>query len=605
MTSRSVVLMAVVVALAATFIVLRVQLPPTDRANAESGNDTSSVKGESPAAQARPRVIVVGAGISGLATALELGRGGAEVTVVDMSSVFGGHAVMSQGGVSVIDTPLQRESGIEDNADMAYRDFLDWGEDADPEWVHYYVDHSRTEIYDWLLDLGVRFESVLTAPGNSVDRFHQPAGRGIGLVTPIYEACLEHGSIQFVWNAQATKLLEKNGRVAGIEVRHLRDDSEETLKADAVVLATGGFQSNLDMVREFWPQDITFPERILAGSGRNSIGLGHRLAQSVGGDLVMMDHQWNYFTGIPDPRKPGSKWGLSAANMHGILVNPDGKRFASLHNWAKEVMPPMLRQDRVTVWFIFDAATREKFVVSGTEWDDFKKVERLILDNPDLVKKADTIEELATRADLPPENLKATLTRYNELVDGGRDLDFNRFGPERTEYNNTASPKLNSPPYYAMQAWPLTRKSMGGVAIDLGCRVLDKQKQPIPGLFAVGELTGLAGINGKAALEGTFLGPCVITGRVAARTILGTRPEAVSPLPVDSASCTDCHDVEALLEESRPGFWHFEQSHRIVLDRKQNCLLCHADLAPYDEATHRIDARKLTSSCVGCHVAQE
>lgn len=605
MTSRNVVLMAVVVALAATFIVLPGQLPRTDKANAESASDTNSEKGGSPAGQARPRVIVVGAGISGLTTALELGRGGAEVSVVDMSSVFGGHAVMSQGGVSVIDTPLQRESGIKDNADMAYRDFLDWGEDADPEWVRYYVDHSRTEIYDWLLDLGVRFESVLTAPGNSVDRFHQPAGRGIGLVTPIYEACLEHGSIRFVWNAQATKLLEHDGRVAGIEVRHLRDDLEETLKADAVVLATGGFQSNLDMVREFWPQEITFPERILAGSGRNSIGLGHRLAQSVGGDLVKMDHQWNYFTGIPDPRKPGTKWGLSAANMHGILVNPAGKRFASLHNWAKEVMPPMLRQDRVTVWFIFDEATREKFVVSGTEWADFKKVERLILDNPDLVKKADTIEELAVKSGLPPENLKATLTRYNELVDGGRDLDFNRFGPDRTEYNNTASPRLNSPPYYAMQAWPLTRKSMGGVAVDLGCQVLDKQKQPIPGLFAVGELTGLAGINGKAALEGTFLGPCIITGRVAARTILGAQPKVASPLPTESSSCTDCHDVEALLEEPRPGFWHFEQSHRIVLDRKQNCLLCHAELAPYDETNHRIDARKLTSSCVGCHVAQE
>ena len=597
--------MAVVVSLAATCFVLPGQLPLTDRAIARNADVEKTSKDESPAAETRPHVIVVGAGISGLTTALELGRGGAEVTVVDMSSVFGGHAVMSQGGVSVIETPLQRESGIEDNSDMAYGDFLKWGEDADPEWVRYYVDHSRTEIYDWLLELGVRFESVLTAPGNSVDRFHQPAGRGIGLVTPIYEACLEQESIRFIWNAQATKLLEHDGRVAGIEVRRLRDSSEETLKADAVVLATGGFQSNLDMVREFWPQDVTFPERILAGSGRNSIGLGHRLAQAVGGDLVKMDHQWNYFTGIPDPRKPGSKWGLSAANMYGILVNPDGKRFASLHNWAKEVMPPMLRQDRVTVWFIFDEATREKFVVSGTEWADFNKVERLILDNPDLVKKADTIEELASKSGLPPENLKATLMRYNELVDGGRDLDFIRFGPDRTEYNNRASPKLNSPPYYAMQAWPLTRKSMGGVAIDLGCQVLDKQKNPIPGLFAVGELTGLAGINGKAALEGTFLGPCIVTGRVAARTILEVQPEPQNPLPSESSRCIDCHDVEALLEKLRPGFWHFEQSHRIVLDRKQNCLLCHADLAPYDETSHRIDARKLTSSCVGCHVAQE
>jgi hypothetical protein len=221
------------------------------------------------------------------------------------------------------------------------------------------------------------------------------------------------------------------------------------------------------------------------------------------------------------------------------------------------------------------------------------------------VKKADTIQELAKKSGLPAENLKATLTRYNELVDGGRDLDFDRFGPDKTEYNNRASPKLNSPPYYAMQAWPLTRKSMGGVAIDLGCRVLDKNKQPIPGLFAVGELTGLAGINGKAALEGTFLGPCIVTGRVAARTILGTQPEPVNPLPRGTSRCVDCHDVEGLVEKPRPGFWHFEQSHGIVLERKLNCILCHSELAPYDEDHHKIDAKKLTSSCVGCHVAQE
>jgi flavocytochrome c len=593
---------AVLPTLAAALVGVALVLPgqrPTDRdASAESPHNEAKQ-------QSHPRVIVVGAGISGLTTALELGRGGAEVTVVDMSSVFGGHAVMSQGGVSVIDTPLQRESGILDNTDMANGDFLKWGEDADPAWVRYYVDHSRSEIYEWLLDLGVRFESVLTAPGNSVDRFHQPAGRGIALVTPIYEACLKEDSIRFAWNAQATKLLEEDGQVAGIEVRHLREGTEEELKADAVVLATGGFQSNLEMVREFWPQDITFPERILAGSGRNSIGLGHRLAQSVGGDLVKMDHQWNYFTGIPDPRRPGSKWGLSAANMYGILVNPDGRRFASLHNWAKEVMPPMLRQDRVTVWFIFDEATRKQFVVSGTEWTDFKKVERLILNNEDLVKTANTIEELAKKAGLPIENLEATLTRYNKLVDGGRDSDFNRFGPGRTEYNNRASPKLDSPPFYAMQAWPLTRKSMGGVEIDLGCRVMGKDKKPIRGLFAVGELTGLAGINGKAALEGTFLGPCIVTGRVAARTILGRKVEKPKPLPKETLRCAECHDVEALVEKPRPGFWHFEQSHKIVLERKLNCLLCHAELAPYDEARHKMDAKKLTSSCVGCHVAQE
>ncbi len=562
--------------------------------------DNNATKTDSP-----PRVIIVGAGISGLSAALELGRGGANVTVVDMSSVFGGHAVMSQGGVSVVDTPVQRESGWDDSPKLARRDFIEWGEDADPDWVKYYARNSRRDIYEWLTELGVRFESVLPAPGNSVDRFHQPAGRGIGLVAPLYRECLKHSNIRFLWNVQATKLLKNGHRVTGIRLLNLRKNSEQSLKADAVVLATGGFQSNLDMVREFWPADVTFPEKILAGSGRNSVGRGHRLAQAAGAELVKMDHQWNYFTGIPDPRQADSNHGLSAANMHGILVNPQGQRFANLHNWAKEVMPPMLRQKRVTVWFVFDEATKSKFTISGSDWADFKKVERLVLDNPDLVAKADTIAGLAEKTGLSPENLAATIARYNALVDKGRDEDFGRFGPDRSNYNNTASPKLETPPYYAMQSWPLTRKSMGGVAIDLQCQVLTRSKTPIPGLYAVGELTGLAGINGKAALEGTFLGPCIVTGRVAARSILGVTVPPTTPLPATSERCIDCHDVESLVKENRKGYWHFEKSHRVVLERELACLLCHAELAPYDEDSHHMNQLALTASCASCHIAQE
>ena len=145
-------------------------------------------------------VVIVGSGISGLTAALELGRGGAKVTVIDMSSVFGGHAVMSQGGVSVINTPIQKAAGIKDSPELAYRDFMKWGEDANADWVRYYVDHSRRDIYDWLNELGVKFDKeVGTAPGNSVDRFHQPTGRGIGLVTPIYRECLAYDNIRFVW----------------------------------------------------------------------------------------------------------------------------------------------------------------------------------------------------------------------------------------------------------------------------------------------------------------------------------------------------------------------------------------------------------------------
>jgi succinate dehydrogenase/fumarate reductase flavoprotein subunit len=156
-----------------------------------------------------------------------------------------------------------------------------------------------------------------------------------------------------------------------------------------------------------------------------------------------------------------------------------------------------------------------------------------------------------------------------------------------------------------MQAYPLTRKSMGGVRIDLACRVLDTNGTRIPGLYAVGELTGLAGINGKAALEGTFLGPCIITGRVAARSIAQVLNVKRTGSSVESKKCISCHHIKDLLSKPRPGYWHFEKSHDVVRQRGTDCRQCHAELAPYQVQQHRINQRALTASCVHCHMAQE
>ena len=551
-------------------------------------------------------VVIVGAGISGLSAALELGRAGVDVTVVDMASVFGGHAVMSQGGLCIVGSPEQQASGIDDSAELAYQDFITWGEDPDTGWVRYYVDHSRTDIYDWVHELGVRFEpQVGVAPGNSVNRMIQPTGRGVGLVTPIFRQCQEHSNIHFVWNQQAEQLVIENNQVKGVVCRDTRKQTQTTFKADFVILATGGFQSNLSMVREFWPAEFKFPKRILVGSGLNSVGHGHRMAQAVGAKLVKMDHQWNYFTGIPDPRYPDSDRGLSAANMYGIIVNSKGKRVGNLHNWAKEVTPAMLRQDDATLWFIFDEATKPRFVVSGSDWADFNIVDRVILQNETLVQSADSLDGLAEKTGLPAENLKATLQRWNQLVTDGKDLDFDRFGPMKTKYNNEASPKLETPPFYAMQTYPLTRKSMGGVAINLKCEVLDKTKSPIRSLYAVGELTGLAGINGKASLEGTFLGPCILTGRVAARSILKEPALNSANIKAREQSCISCHKIEQLIKQNRPGYWHFDAVHKRVLSRGSDCRSCHAELVPYRKDAHQISQQALATSCVQCHVARE
>ena len=164
-------------------------------------------------------VIIVGAGISGLSAALEAARGGVEVQIVDVWSVYGGHAVMSGGGVAIIDSDFQRAQGIVDTPELASEDFFSRGEDPDPYWVDYYTRNSRAELGQWLESLGVRWLSLNPQPGNSVRRFHRTDGRGLGLVTPIYREVLRHANVSFRWNFRVTELLVEQGRVVGVRAR--------------------------------------------------------------------------------------------------------------------------------------------------------------------------------------------------------------------------------------------------------------------------------------------------------------------------------------------------------------------------------------------------
>src|SRR5688500_2433358 len=128
--------------------------------------------------------IIVGAGLAGLSAAVEMGRAGVNVLVVDMNSVAGGHAVLA-GGVAIVGTPVQERAGVKDSPDLAYRDWMEWTVDGDPAWTRLYAENSRRLIYDWATELGVEFVRAGNANGNSVARFHFTQGRAVHLVLPI------------------------------------------------------------------------------------------------------------------------------------------------------------------------------------------------------------------------------------------------------------------------------------------------------------------------------------------------------------------------------------------------------------------------------------
>jgi predicted oxidoreductase len=568
-------------------------------------------------------VLIVGAGIAGLPAALEIARGGGDVLVVDMSSVFGGHAVSAHGGLAIVGSPVQTAAGVEDSPDLAYNDFMNWGEDADEGWVRYYVDHSREEIHDWVVDLGVELEELWHEAGNTVPRFHNVRGRGLGLVRPIYLGALRNG-VRFQWNTRVDELIVEGRRVAGVRGTDLRSEARVSLRAPIVLIATGGFQSNIERVRENWSTDFPFPDRILAGSGWNSQGLGLDLAQQVDAQFHRLDHQWNYVTGLPDPRYPDANRGLNLLADHAIWVNVEGERFVNECASAKEALPALLRQPTGSYWTILDSKAREGLIVSGSGWTE-EKIETLIFGNPDLVKKASTVAELARNAGIPEEALGETIARFNRSVDEGTDSELGRFGPgDGPPLPCQEVTRLEHPPFYAIHLYPLARKSMGGITIDHQGHVVDQRGRIIAGLYAAGEVAGFGGINGKAGLEGTFLGPSILTGRVSGRSIVSelnnwsviqtesppsgevTREQlAAAPArEFDNAACTSCHDLGELVELARPGYWHFELSHRAILEDARQCSQCHGELFPFDGQNHRVDPLRRAQSCGNCHGLQ-
>ncbi|HXK16951.1 MAG TPA: FAD-dependent oxidoreductase [Polyangiaceae bacterium] len=602
---KNVVLAASLLALAvaAGFFVKRHAAAPTSRVTPAASQNALTEP---------PDAIVVGAGIAGLSAAYELAKGGARVTIIDTASVFGGHAVMATGDLCLVATPFQEAQGIKDSPDLAYQDFMKWGEDANPEWVRYYVDHSRPEVYDWLTSLGVSFETLVLPAGNSVKRTHRTKGRGIGLVSPIFAECARRPNVSFQWNTRAERLLVEGGRIAGVAARNVRSQANVELHARVVVLATGGFQSNLDMVRASWSGDLPFPEHFLIGSGINSTGTGHGLAKSAGAELTRLDHQWNYITGLPDPRFADGSRGLNAVNPDSIWVNSDAKRFIAEKSSPKLGFPKLVSQKGATYWSIFDEGTKHSFWVAGSDWSSFDTIERLIFADPKLVKTAASLDELAAKAGLPAKELKATVEHYNQMVDKGVDDEFQRFGPGK----DFKPKKVLKAPYYAVQFFPLTRKSMGGVAIDTQARVLDANKRPIAGLYAAGELTGLGGLNGKAALEGTFLAPSIVTGRVAGRAALleiGAKSappilplETPVQVPQSKETCLACHQLPTLVAQPRAGYWHFEKVHSVVLDKQFECSKCHSELgSTFDLARHHIDRLAQPRVCTTCHSGED
>jgi predicted oxidoreductase len=550
-------------------------------------------------------VIVIGAGIAGISAALEAESQGVRVLVVEMNSVPGGHAVKA-GGFALIDTPLQRARGFRDSPEIAYRDLIAWGEDADPGWVRFYAEQARVQVHDWLAGMGVKFAMVLDTPEDTVPRFHFTRGAAVNAIVPMLREAHRRAHIGFAWNTEATEIVREESGIAGVRTRNTRNGTTRLYRAPAVIIATGGFESDLALVRRSWTTSLPPPDRLLIGSGEYARGSGLQLASTLGARLTRLDHQVIFANGLPDPRDPAGERGLLTQNPAAIWVDATGRRFTNEAAATKVTDRAVLRSTPATHWLIFDAVGVKPLTIRGAAWLSATTIKKEIMENPVLVKRGDSIADLAAAAGLPVDALADTIARYNRFIERGIDTDFGRIAPG----TGPAPQQIRTPPFYAIQLYPMTRKSMGGLAIDREARVLDTEGKAIDGLFACGEVTGVAGINGSFGGSGTFLGPSVLIGRVAGRSAvaslpdLGRRDEAQSSPSTPAAQPAlppDADSLATMIAQKRAGYWHFGVSHALVLERKEQCASCHKGAWPPGPAASSEQRLVQLDACTRCH----
>jgi uncharacterized protein len=533
----------------------------------------------------RSDILIIGGGIAGIATALDLLDGGRSVLMVDRDEegAFGGLARESFGGMFFVDSPEQRRQGIRDSVDLALRDWCSFaefgGQDHWPRaWAETFVSRCSADVYPWVRRHGVSFLPVVNwvergefRPGNSVPRFHVSWGTGKGLAEALIAALRGHrnaSSLTLQFNRRVERLTTSGGKVDGATGVDEKTGSPFEVKAEHVVVAAGGINGgDLTRVRQNWHRDWGRPpETLLSGSHRFADGRLHDATVAAGGVLTHLDRMWNYAAGVhhPSPRKPTH--GLSLVpprsalwlNWRGERIGPqplvsgfDTRRLVTdicaqekQYSWQlmnrkialKELAisgaehNPSIR-DKKKLGFLRDILFGNRWLVNEmiTNCQDFVTANSL----PELVGKMNALQgdqsvDLKTVQDVVAQ-YDATIARGQKLMN---DEQLRRIAYLRNyrgdrirlcKFQSIGDAKAL--PLIAVREFIISRKSLGGIQTDLQSRVLDAAGQPIPGLYAVGEAAGFGGggSHGLRALEGTFLGGCILSGRIAAAAIDGRK----------------------------------------------------------------------------------
>ncbi|MFV0531376.1 MAG: FAD-binding dehydrogenase [Flavobacteriales bacterium] len=529
--------------------------------------------------------IIVGAGLAGISTVIELLNHNQKVLLIDrdVEEKMGGLAKLSFGGMFFVNSPVQRKRGIKDHPDIALKDWLSVAEFNDDDvipkqWAKLFITNTTEHVYHFLTQKNIRFfpvvhwvERGMFKRGNTLPRFHMVWGTGYELSERLKHHLLKHPKAQthltMVFNHKVDEILSEAGRVIGVKGINEQTNKDFTATGSNTIIATGGLGGDINQVKENWNSDWgTPPRKILNGAHPYADGTVHFAVEKINGRLTHLDKTWPYAAGVHHPRPTKKDDGLSLVPPRSALwLNYEGERIGPVPLITAFdtlfLVNEICKQKKKFSWQVMNMKILKKeFAISGSESNpSFKNksylqvAKTLLFGNQTLVKDmlnncpdfvvADTLEELVNKMNALEENkdvklshVKEAIENYDTQIDRGKKY-FNDEQLRRLQHlrnylgdrvRNCKFQKINDRkhlPFVAIREYILSRKTLGGIQTDLNGNVIDQNGNVIEGLYAVGEAAGYGGggIHGKGALEGTFLSTCILTGRITAYHLSGKK----------------------------------------------------------------------------------
>ena len=485
-------------------------------------------------------VVVVGAGGAGMTAAITATDAGKKVIVVESQPIAGGNSVRSTGGMNAAKTPYQDKNefaeaaGVEktlataaekfadnetitalaatvkaqweayqanpqgyfDSVELMELDTLIGGKGKNnPELVKALAENSAAAI-EWLASIGADVKNVGAFGGASVKRIHRPVNAdgkvtAVGAyIVPILEKNLQDRNVQFLFDTTANEIIMKDGKAVGIKATG-KDGNKVTINAKSVVIATGGFGANAEMVEKYKPELKGFATTNAEGAQ----GQGIEMATAVGAATVDMDQIQIHPT--VHIEEDGNAH-LITEGLRGdgaILVNAEGKRFYDEVSTRDKVSAAIIAQPEKSAWLVVDQSMVDKSaVIAGYIKSGYTVT-------------GATYEELAKAMGVDEATFVSTMNTWNQAVEAKSDTEFNR-----TSFANP----LTAAPYYAIKITPAVHHTMGGIVINPKAEVLNEKGEVISGLFAAGEVTG--GVHGANRLGGNAVADFVVFGRIAGQS---------------------------------------------------------------------------------------